>query len=347
MKTFYKLIFVLIAALILSGEVSASPSARYQPAMVYDNARRTIVLFGGMEGSGQHLSDTWEWNGVSWKKLSETGPSARSGHALAYDEIRKKVLLFGGVGKSGAFGDTWEWNGENWTEIKPPESPAPRIAPQMVYDSRRKKIILFGGLDSANKKNFADTWELDGRSWKKASETGPAGRFHHCLAYDRARRKVVLFGGNVAEGVLDFQKYKSNQKNDTWEWDGKSWTQVNVATSPSPRDHHAMTYDAKRKRIVLFGGFDGAYLNDLWEWDGKSWKRIIASNLPPARGGKPGLAFDAESGKTVLFGGGIGGGTAAKPEAFGDTWLWNGIGWEQVSVEKRASIKGRKRVNLK
>ena len=68
-----------------------------------------------------------------------------------------------------------------------------------------------------------------------------------------------------------------------------------------------MTYDTKRGRVIVFGGFDGAYLSDTWAWDGKSWTRVAASG-PPARGGKPGLAFDGHRRRVVLFGGGIGGG---------------------------------------
>jgi hypothetical protein len=43
-----------------------TPGHRYQPVMVYDRARGTTILHGGIGGS----SDTWEWNGVRWRQVS-------------------------------------------------------------------------------------------------------------------------------------------------------------------------------------------------------------------------------------------------------------------------------------
>src|SRR5205085_921303 len=45
---------------------TASPSARESHAMVYDEARGAVVLFGGESFSGAVLGDTWEWNGTGW-----------------------------------------------------------------------------------------------------------------------------------------------------------------------------------------------------------------------------------------------------------------------------------------
>src|SRR5438874_3914689 len=59
---------------------------------------------------------------------------------------------------------------------------------------------------------------------------------------------------------------------DTWEWDGTDWIQKTPATSPPPRECHAMAYDSTRERVVLFGGTDGSgFLGDTWEWDGTDW----------------------------------------------------------------------------
>jgi hypothetical protein len=38
---------------------------------------------------------------------------------------------------------------------------------------------------------------------------------------------------------------------------GESWTQV-ADTGPSARFGHALTFDAARKRVLLFGGYDGS-----------------------------------------------------------------------------------------
>ena len=70
-------------------------------------------------------------------------------------------------------------------------------------------------------------------------------RFTHAMAYDASRQRVVMFGGKGSS---------SSPLSDTWEWDGKVWTQIKPTTSPTGRLGHAMTYDASRQRVVLFGG---------------------------------------------------------------------------------------------
>jgi hypothetical protein len=42
------------------------PSARGSPAMVYDPARKRVVLYGGFTTNRSDLNDTWEWDGSQW-----------------------------------------------------------------------------------------------------------------------------------------------------------------------------------------------------------------------------------------------------------------------------------------
>ncbi|NTV62184.1 MAG: hypothetical protein HGA65_01435 [Oscillochloris sp.] len=73
------------------------------------------------------------------------------------------------------------------------------------------------------------------------------------MVYDEARGQVVLFGG---------RGYGGEYLNDTWTWDGNSWTQLNPANSPTARSRHSMAYAATEQRIILFGGmnYDGVQL---------------------------------------------------------------------------------------
>ena len=71
---------------------AASPSARTVPAMAYDPANQTIVLFGGTgpcnsSGSCPSLDDTWLWNGSTWAQQSPEAspPPGLAGNAMAYD----------------------------------------------------------------------------------------------------------------------------------------------------------------------------------------------------------------------------------------------------------------------
>jgi len=273
------------------------PPVPFGSAMVFDSARGKVVLFGGQSYFGNYKSDTWEWDGAGWTRVSSTGPSTRGYHAMAFDSVRKKVVLFGGFDGAVRKGDTWEWDGTTWTQVSS-TGPSARQGPAMAYDSARGKVILFGGWGGGYK---GDTWEWDGANWIQASSTGPSARESHAMAYDYARGKAILFGGT--DGVVN--------KGDTWEWDGASWTQVS-STGPSARCLHAMAYDLARGKTVLFGGSVSG--EETWEWDGASWTQV-SSTGPSARYGHA-MAYDLARGTVVLFG--------QSAEAGVDTWEWDG-----------------------
>lgn len=289
---------------------TVSPSCRVGHAMVYDSDRSRVVFYGGIDWVHGWQTDTWEWDGTSWTKAAVTGPPGRIWHAMAYDAARRRVVLFGGHISGALLGDTWEWDGATWTQIAT-TGPTPRYDHAMVYDAARARVVLFGGGTTGG---FAsnETWEWDGASWTLCSPAAsPGHRFTHEMAYDSARERVVLFGGR--SGILNF--------NDTWEWDGTAWTLRSESGGPHGPPlsrHHAMTYDSKRQRVVLFGGILGVYpynyyLEDTWEWDGKTWSQR-ATNGPPAPRAWTGLAYDTARERVVLFGGG-------NPDiCWGDTW---------------------------
>jgi hypothetical protein len=50
------------------------PSTRGSPAMVYDPARKRIVLYGGFAPDRSELNDTWEWDGSQWQCVDTCSP---------------------------------------------------------------------------------------------------------------------------------------------------------------------------------------------------------------------------------------------------------------------------------
>ena len=137
------------------------------------------------------------------------------------------------------------------------------------------------------------------------------------MAYDATRKRTVLFGGSRTGPALS----------ETWEWDGKSWTQVKPKTSPPARVDPAMAYDSVRKQVILFGGGGKTLFADTWSWDGKIWTQMKPTVSPPARFSHS-MVFDSELQAVVLFGGNPGG--AGSPR-LSDTWMWNGKTWKQIS----------------
>ena len=314
---------------------NASPSGRLDHALAYDSARGRVVLYGGLEEleeGARRLSDTWEWDGTSWTKVTPIGadasPPARIAHALAYDIARGRVVLFGGFGNSGVLSDTWEWDGTSWTEVTPytaKASPSARDFSALGYHSARGRVVLFGGRDPSNDA-LSDTWEWDGTSWTEVTPSlpnaKPSGRAAHALAYDNARERLVLFGGiDSSDKVLS----------DTWEWDGTSWTEVTPSfpnENPPARLAHGLAYDRARDRVVLAGGFSNSgRFADTWVWDGTSWTDMTprgAGDSFPARRYHA-MAYDSARRRVVLFGG------EGRSGLLWDTWEWDGTSWTEVT----------------
>jgi hypothetical protein len=219
--------------------------------------------------------------------------------------------LFGGNPNQPAtfFGDTWEWDGSYWTQIED-TGPASRSGHAMVYDSDLQLTFLFGGAVVGANKN--DTWQWNGEGWTQLADSGPSPRFSHAMAFDPGRNRTVLFGGISSvspEGAL-------NVLQDTWEFDGDTWTQQQDAGPPG-RGSHAMAYDPSTGRVVLFGGNPAR--NDTWAWDGKTWVQLAEFGPP----GRENAAMALLPAGLVLFGG------VASGPPLGDTWQFDGKLWIQ------------------
>lgn len=267
------------------------------------------------------------------QRFPSTSPPSRQGFAMAYDAGRGQAIVFGGDirGVSGASlaGDTWAWDGTGWSQKFPAVSPPARDRPAMSYDAARGQLILFGG--RGNGFNFDDTWTWDGSTWtQRTPSQSPPSRYSAALAYDSARGQVLVFGGFTANPP----GAPVSMSNDTWIWDGSTWTQEFPSRSPSPRSAFAMAYDSSRQQIVLFGGVDStATLSDTWVWDGSNWTQKTSSITPAARYSAS-MAYDQSLGQVVLFGG-----AAANNAPLDDTWAWDGTSWTQLDTSVRPTAR--------
>lgn len=209
--------------------------------------------------------------------------------------------------------------------------PGPLSQTHAVFDAARGKVVMFGGrvVDGgilANRTNAVAEW--DGLWHGNIFAPGPIalgpdgfndtmGTFG--MAYDGEHALTWVAGGmgNSAPIV------------DTWAWDGARWT-------PGPDmitalKKHAMAYDAKRKRLVVFGGqyYDGVgdrISGDTYELffdaDGAAhWIKATPATSPPARS-DAGMAYDPKRGVIVMFGGDGNGMT----EGY-ELWEYDGATW--------------------
>jgi hypothetical protein len=146
------------------------------------------------------------------------------------------------------------------------------------------------------------------------SEIVPA-RTGSSIAYDEKYKQVILFGGG--------------SYNDTWVWDGQSWTQLFPASVPPIRSDASMAYDAASGQLILFGGVGstGTALGDTWMWNGTNWLPLGPAVSPPARA-QANLVYDAATRCLVLFGG-MEMGSGQATTVANDTWTWDGSNWTQ------------------
>jgi hypothetical protein len=167
------------------------PGIRDGAAMVYDEGRGVVVLFGGSADR-----DTWEFDGAAWRQVvTADAPPARKRHRMAYDSGRGRVLLFGGIDTSfDDLGDFWQYDGVNWSELTIAESPSPRSEFGFAYDSRRDRVVLFGGCVRLGD-FLGDTWEFDGALWRRAPTAfSPTPNCSVQMAYDSFRGLMVMRG---------------------------------------------------------------------------------------------------------------------------------------------------------
>src|SRR5581483_12228939 len=94
-------------------------------------------------------------------------------------------------------------------------------------------------------------WEWDGTTWLDRTSpmdaTWPPPLQSTRAAYDSDRHVTVIFGGSLESATPPASQ-------ETWEWNGTTFTKRETMRLPSPRDGHAMTYDPVHKVTLVFGG---------------------------------------------------------------------------------------------
>ena len=299
---------------------SRNPGPASTYALTYDSKHGEVLLFGDV-GFGD---ETWGWNGATgtWKRhFTATQPSSRDYAAMAFDARRGEVVLFGGytyVDAIGELDDTWIWNGDNetWNRRTPATQPSVRSQHAMAFDATRNEVVLFGGNDGVRGLNDTWVWNGDSPSWTRRSPaTSPAARADARVAFDAVRSETVLFGG-----VLNSGSYAG----DTWTWNGTTWTQAVVATSPPGRGGHGMSVDNASNVIVFAGSTNGAQANnDTWVWNGgaRTWTQRAPVGGSPGTRTDMSMAYDSARGEAIVVGGFK---AIDSSSRYSDTWAWNG-----------------------
>ncbi|MCI0587697.1 MAG: kelch repeat-containing protein [Planctomycetes bacterium] len=161
----------------------------------------------------------------------------------------------------------------------------------------------------------------------------PPVRATEGLAFEPVSGLVIAYGGTPDEtGYSPFDE--------SWAFDGCTWTQLFPAGNPGTRFNAYLAQSPSPGRVVLFGGgvvviptppvgyvpiIDGS----TWEFDTQSiaWTNVTPAGPSPSPRQLANTVYDSSRGRTVLFGGTNGYGTAF----YADTWEWDGTAWANVT----------------
>ena len=215
---------------------------------------------------------------------------------------------------------------------------APRLEPTgLAFDSARGEIVFFGADYTPAAYNSPggppqpgtvnpQTWTWKGGKWHLQSPSAsPPPRTSAGMAYDEAHRQIVLFGGQNAVAPVPGQGLPAMQ--DTWTWDGSTWTQQNPSSSPPAAVGPMIAFDPKLQKIVavVSPSFSDSP-TQTWVWDGRTWEQLnLNPAVPGPRYGQ--MAYDSAHGSIVIFGGHwtcIGLGQCTEDP---DTWTFDGASW--------------------
>jgi hypothetical protein len=246
-----------------------APRWRNFAAVTYDSDRSVLIVHGGLQGRGQPLDETWEWDGQRWRRFAANGPGGREGAKLAYDAARRLAVLVGGANAAGAGDGTWGWDGAAWRRLAGAGGPSARFPGLLEYDAARRTVVLFGGHPVDGPQALGDTWLWDGTRWRAAKPpTTPGPRFNVGATFHPGLGRLVQVAG--ADG--------NAMDGDMWTWDGATWAKLPDSGLP-PRQAAGLAYDPRRERLVLTGGLDrpgtAARLQDVWEWDGTRFAQVL------------------------------------------------------------------------
>jgi hypothetical protein len=154
---------------------------------------------------------------------------------------------------------------------------------------------------------------------QRAPATPPTARASAAMDFV-PQNGLVLFGGSAP--LIN---------NQTWVYDGTTWTLQMPATSPTGRFGAQLVYDSARNVAVLYGGLASNIsipppTSETWEWNGVTWNQATpAANAGPRY--RYGACFDSARGRVVMYGGQS---TQLLGPPNNQTWEYDGTTWAQI-----------------
>ena len=303
------------------------PDCVSDAAMVYQDHNSTLMLIGGdCIATFRVVDKTWEWDGTNWAEVKTNDVTRGTGVAVAYDSLRRYAVMYGGIDSISQRprSTTQIYRDQSWKFHTQFTRPSARSLFSLTGDPVNKTVWLMGGLDEYSGGYEADFWGYRNGNWfLQPMKDAPSSCEAPVAAFDTDRGRLVL----VCSPSTDV-------KMEVYEFDGATSTFVRKTTTqdrPSIRRQPAVVYDPTLKKIILFGGFDGAdFRDDTWTWDGSNWTEV-KKDKPPNRSLHT-MWYDPLQKKTILYGGIGREDIDHRVERYSDMWSFTGSGWTKLNV---------------
>lgn len=319
-------------------------------ATCYDTVRRAVLAFGGSVTSlfppgtattnklfiGPSSAPTGQW---TLFVTNPTGLGARALTDMAYHSGAGagsgRAFLFGGWDGPSIRNDIVSFDGYSWTNHGN-SALTPRIQPAMC-SLPTWGLVMFGGSDFGST-FFNDTSVWNGTDFAPVTPWGqvPSGRREHDMVYFAATQVVIMYGG-----------FNGNMLAETWALNRRDlaslgsfldWRPISSSSAPGPRAGQKMAYDARRQRVVMFGGWSQPGVlapATTWElsyWIGGplqtvhyAWTEITTPTAPPRRFAH-GMDYDPARGVVVMTCGHGECGPGCSTQ-LNDIWEYDGVDW--------------------
>lgn len=284
---------------------AASPSARFNSAMAALPDGR-LVLYGGRDGTGATLDDTWIFDpqAETWTDvMPPSAPPARFAHEMAYAGDDTIVLYGGTPGPAGpAFDDTWIFDAvtEQWDQLMI-ASPGTRFQHGMVELGGSSVMAVGGRPGPSFSAELADTWIFDAvaETWTNVNPVAAvAARSVFALGYD-GDDTVTLYGGfNATIPSADTYNYSIA---------ANTWTLATPDGNPGARGVLQGDVLLDGRMVVWSGKLDNCCVNPTggtfaYDPEGDSWE-VLAPAVEPTPRFNYSMATIPGRNRAIIFGG--------------------------------------------
>ncbi|MCZ7584923.1 MAG: hypothetical protein M5R36_17195 [Deltaproteobacteria bacterium] len=314
MKSFILAMSLLVLVLGTAGPtLGETPSARTGHAMAA-LPDGSVLLFGGKDGDGNVLGDTWIFSGAKdggWDNAAPpNAPEARHGHKMV-TLPDGKVMLFGGENINAELqNDLHKFENNGWHPTAPSTASPPGRRDHLAWTDGQK-LYVSGGRTASE--TLSDLWEYDfaSNAWTQRADAP------HPIA-------------GAAVGSTEYTAYVTGYADDTPIYSYASDAWYDMPYDPNGMALRTMAANTQSNYFAfIFGGFsivkDGDVLGDAWTFDFTTKEYVQRADLPFPVAGAAAALIGSKAGETMLiFGGELGDGNLSDATLYydssADTW---------------------------